>query len=314
VAHRLGIAALVAFIILDIFLIPRALDRGRAGPEEIRPQVSESTATTPETGAADPEEVVASPSPTQTPATAPTDEAVNSALSDGPTLMALDGDLVVQAERGGCNNDEPADLAISTDGAKTFDRVELDQLVAVLAVAVADGVIEVTGASSDCELVTLASGDGGQSWGPTEAGAGWRLVGDPAEDAVESPDGRIETPCRPVALSSEGDAVVRVLCEDGKLLGYDGGASWAALGDLSGATAVRYPTPARAFAIAPGEDCPAAVFGTRDGGADWSELACLDGADGPGAVAGRDGHYVARAGAVSLVSTDSGATWVRPGS
>jgi hypothetical protein len=117
----------------------------------------------------------------------------------------------------------------------------------------------------------------------------------------------------PLALSSEGTAVVRVLCEDGKLLGYDGGDSWAALGDLPGATAVRYPTPARAFAIAPGEECPTAVFGTRDGGADWSQLACLEGAEGSGAIAGRDGHYVARAGGVTLVSTDSGSTWVPPG-
>lgn len=304
--QRLGLVALVALIILNIFLIPRALERGRGQDIPAADRQARSQPTR-----------VASESRTTEPRDEPSEEPDENAQSDdtvldeGTTLMATSGDLVVQAERGSCASETSARIVLSTDGAKTFDPVQLDDpLAAVLALHVTDDGIQVIGADADCEPITLTSADGEQ-WDAGEAPSDWHLTADPEARQVVSPDGDLDTPCTPTALSVESDAVVRLLCTNGRLLGLSG-SSWAALGNLPGATAIRYPTPAVGFAIAPDGDCENAVLRTDDGGADWRQLACLEGVDAEGAVAGRDGRYIARAGDVTLVTDDGGDTWTRP--
>jgi photosystem II stability/assembly factor-like uncharacterized protein len=126
---------------------------------------------------------------------------------------------------------------------------------------------------------------------------------------VTAPDGPRSTPCVPLALSTLDQSVVRVLCEEGQILGTDdGGDAWVALGRLPGAVDIRFLSTGDGYGLAKEADCPAAVMRTTDGGTSWERLVCLPGIK-PRAVAAQGDLVAAQVGGRTYVSTDGGETW-----
>ena len=115
-----------------------------------------------------------------------------------------------------------------------------------------------------------------------------------------------------MALSTLDESVVRVLCEEGQILGTDdGGDSWAALGRLEGAVDIRFLSTGEGYGLAKQPGCSAAVMRTTDGGTEWERLVCLNGGK-PRAVTARGALVAAQIGRQTYVSTDGGATWPGP--
>ena len=187
----------------------------------------------------------------------------------------------------------------------------MDGLTETLRVqVVTDGSLQVIGRTDQCQVAQWTSQDAGKTWSRTDgAPSTWYLAPSPAKRAVFSPDGRRGTPCVPVSLSTVGVDVVRLLCDDGKVLGTsDGGTTWVALGRLDGAVSIRFTSPGDGVAVAAQDGCPAAVMKTADGGTTWTRKVCLAG-DQPRAVGAGGDLVVAQVGDVVDVSTDGGVTW-----
>ncbi len=82
-------------------------------------------------------------------------------------------------------------------------------------------------------------------------------------------------------LSATG--AVRVLCEDGRVLGTaDDGSTWVVLGHARRAELIAYSGPGTGYAVARRLSCAHALLRTVDGGATWSTRHCF----GDEAVAG----------------------------
>jgi len=172
--------------------------------------------------------------------------------------------------------------------------------------------LAVVGADDRCRLSAYVSSDGGETWAETQqSGEYWQLSPESPE-AVRSPVRRTEPGCEVLALSSFTEVSARVLCTDGELRGTaDAGANWAGLGDLDGAVSVYYEGPGDAWAVAVTDDCPAAVYSTADGGADWEEQSCLEDGDGQ-AIAVTNGVITVHLGGQVTTSDDDGASWTSP--
>lgn len=311
----LGVAALVALTVLDVVLVKLAFDHaaGPAVPDgDPRPATGSRT---PGASAS----ATASTSPTATPTTSPGATGSPARVpADGPALLALGTDgTVLRATTGGCGTDDPpAQVALARTGSGTFRAVPVAPgLEAVLAVqAERRDRLVVVGAASGCEVAAYRGGAGGGGWTAGPARGEWYL--DPtAEGAdtpvVHAPGGAVEVPCTPAALSTLG--AVRVLCDDGALLGTsDGGSTWVALGRLEDASAVAFQGPGSGVALAPRDACPVTVLTTDDGGSSWETAACLDGQQGR-AVALRDQSLVAVVDDTVWRSDDGGVTWGSPG-
>ncbi len=149
------------------------------------------------------------------------------------------------------------------------------------------------GRDDDCKVARWTSTDAGRSWSQSiGSGGSWYLAPSPTQRAVFAPGGRRPTPCVPTGISTIDAGVVRLLCEDGKILGTsDGGDSWVTLGRLDGAVSIRFTSPGDGVALAAQDGCPAAVMETSDGGTSWSRQTCLAGTE-PLAV-GAEGDIVA---------------------
>jgi len=104
-------------------------------------------------------------------------------------------------------------------------------------------------------------------------------------------------------------AALRILCTNGQIIGTaDEGSSWAAVGSLPGATAVRFTSLGEGYAVADHQACPAAVLETVDSGTNWDRVTCL-GNGQPQAIAAEGDIVAAQVGGVLHVSADAGTTW-----
>ncbi len=224
--------------------------------------------------------------------------------------------LLLRATRGGCDAGVPPVVEVSTDGGRSFEAVAVDEnLSEVLRVqADAADTVWLVGAAADCRFgvyrSSADSGSSGDGWrfSPGTGGA-WHLLPDRDAAGVHAPAGRVDTPCRPVSLSTAGGSVPRGLCDNGTILGTtDDGSTWVVLGRLPDAVGVAFTSPSTGYALAGQDDCAAAVLRTDDGGSSWDSLECL--ADGePRAIAVTGQDIAALVDDTLHVSSDAGASW-----
>jgi hypothetical protein len=287
--ERLATAAIVVFVLVDIVLVTLAF-------RHVRPA-------DPPTDTAPP---AASPSPSMS--SPPPD-----AAAPGPTYLSLASDgTLLRATRGSCDGDAAPVVQVSTDG-QGFEDVTVDEgLREVLRVqADASDNVWLVGAGSNCRFGVYRGAADTSGWSFSRGtGGAWHLL--PAADAqgVHSPTGRVDTPCRPINVSTAGGSVPRVLCADGSILGTsDNGSTWIVLGELPDAVAVGYTSPSTGFALAGQDNCSAAVLRTDDGGSSWARLECL-GEGRPLAMAVNGSAIAALVGDTLQVSDDSGESWV----
>ncbi len=205
-------------------------------------------------------------------------------------------------------------MSVSTDEGKTFAPTPVRGLTEVLGVrAASEKDLTVIGLGSGCKVSRFTSQDGGDSWTRT-AGAGptWHLSPVSSPDTVASPAGPRTPPCTPAAVSTVNDTLVRLLCDDGKVLGTDDtGKTWVTLGSLPGAVDIRFTSAGVGVALAKQKGCAAAVMQSVDGGAGWDRLGCLPGAE-PLAIGSQGSTIAAQVGDNLYVSTDGGKSWPGP--
>lgn len=262
------------------------------------------------------------PTPTTVPAaTATTTEpaADDEVAAPGVLHLAADG-AVLQTWRGTCAAPGTTRLELSTDGGVSFEELSLPlvgsgesqtfALRTILDVAAesADD-ITVVGNDDQCGQQVWTTQDGGVTWAETDVYEQWFV---PASDAeVVTPDG-VSTPgCAVGGVDAISDVNAKVLCRDGQLLGTnDVGETWILLGALDGASDLAFTTISEGVALAPADDCTAAVYGSADGGETWELRGCADETAEAGSLLRRGADLLLslEAGRI-VVSDDDGRTW-----
>lgn len=295
--ERLGVVAIVVFVLVDVVLVTLAF-------RHVEPDTSASAPIPP-----DPSSPAAGPSSSSPSSTASVPEAGDGALY---LSVAEDGTLL-RAERGSCAGDTPPVVEVSTDDARTFERVEIDpDLSEVVRVqAEAAGNLWVVGADAACNLGVYRGGAERQEWelSPGTLGA-WHLLLGAERAAVHSPTGVVPTSCTPVSLAPVDQTRARALCRNGDVIGTDDGQSWNARGHLDGAVSIAFTSAQEGYALARSDGC-AATLRTVDGGATWEELTCL-GKQPPRSVTAKAGVILAQVASTIHRSADAGGTWQRP--
>ena len=300
--QRLLLLGLVLFVAMDVFLVSLAVQHTRGPAPAAGPTGGAASSTDP----AGPGTASTSPSPGAEPS--PSAPAASQPVR---FLSVSDDGAVLRATRGGCDGAAPATVEFAAGSDSEPEPQDVPDLAEVLSTEAVSGQdLMVIGLDDRCRAGRYTSSDGGSSWsrkggdGPT-----WHLGPDPEADSVTSPGGPRSTPCLPSALSTLDQSVVRLLCDDGQVLGSDdGGTSWVALGRLAGAVDIRFLSTGEGYALASQPDCPSAVMRTSDGGTTWEQLVCLPGRR-PRAVAARGALVAAQVGRRTFVSTDGGQTW-----
>ena len=284
----MGLAVIIALVVANMILIPLAIrhaqgsgDRGtrsETSPRQEGPQSSRSP------------------------------EAQRDRL-----LMSSGGRIILSSTRGSCRDRTQTTVRLSRDRGQTFRTLKLNpRPSAVLALEVVGGdSMLVIGADDRCRPAGYESRDGGRTWEKADVKGRWHLDGDPAQRQVTSPNGKMDVPCRPTALSSVRNDVARVLCPDGRILRTEDDDKWAVTASTPGAVAIRFPAPDVGFALAARGSCPATVLRSTDGGKKWERVACLKG-EHPRGISGQDGSYAAIVDDTVRVSKDRGETWRRP--
>jgi hypothetical protein len=295
VRTRVTIVVMVAFVLLDLVLVTLAFRHTGPEPESASRDVDASNASRAATPSAG--------------------HAKGRRSAEQPPVYAFldvgeDGRML-RASRGGCRGGDAAVVTVSTDAGKSSRNRRVRGLAEVLRVEVEnEGPIWIIGRTTQCRVARWTSENSGRSWQQSVgAGGSWHLTPRTGERAVYAPDGRRETPCVPIGLSTVGVDVVRLLCRSGQVLATaDSGQTWLTLGRLDGAVSIRYTSPAVGVALARAKGCASAVMETFDGGVDWSRQVCLEGKDPQ--VIGADGDFVAaQVGADLAVSRDRGDSW-----
>lgn len=300
--EKLGIAAIVAFLVVDLVLVTLAVRhvRDATPPPAYSPVATASAGPAP----ADDRPDAGSAAPF-TPGAEP--------IPDDPILLALAEDgTVMRAVLGSCESGIAPRVEVSTDGGASFESVTVDADLGQVLGLEASGrrTLRLGGLTTDCEPVAYEGAAGRDQWRtiPSRDAEMWHLVADAAA-RVHAPSGEVETPCPVASLTVVGS--VRALCDSGRIIGTaDDGESWVALGDLPGGVAIGYVGPGIGYALAEQPDCPAAVMSTGDGGVDWTQETCLGEAP-PRDIAARGDVVLAQVGDQIFRSEDAAATWTK---
>jgi photosystem II stability/assembly factor-like uncharacterized protein len=308
VRERLTIVGIALFVALDLVLVTLSFRHMQAPPTSDDRAASSSASPTPSPET--PSTATARPSPARASTGKKPDPGAATAF-----LGVGDDRTLLRASQGSCaGGTDAAQVAVSDDDGKSFDPTRVPGLTEVLGIRAASATdLTVIGLGSGCKVSRFSSTDGGGSWTRAAGGGStWHL--DPAADSdtVASPAGSRTAPCAPVALSTLQESLVRLLCDDGKVLGTDdSGDTWVTLGSLPGAVDIRFTSAGVGVALAKQEGCPAAVMQSVDGGARWTRLGCLPGAE-PRAIGSMGSTIAAQVGDQLYVSSDGGKSWPGP--
>jgi len=284
----------VAFIVVDVVLIALAVRHVDGGAAADRPGP-------------------ARPSPDRSVSESPPSEAVEAEVRRGrPLLMAAGaGEVVLRAQPGSCDG-EAARLSVSRDGGASFEDREIAAQVLLRLDVTSLSDMWVAGLNADCEPTFYRSGDGGRSWEATAGTQGaWHLLPD-GSDALHAPDGEVELPCTPVALSSVSFEFAAAGCDAGDIVTTsDRGESWQPRGTVPGVVDLAFVGPQRGWAVSVATDCAAVVSGTSDGGRSWTEQACVSSDAGRARAMARTdgGDLLVQVADRVYRSDDDGQTW-----
>jgi photosystem II stability/assembly factor-like uncharacterized protein len=262
----------------------------------------------------------ASPSPTRAatdePSEEPSGEASETSTAE-PLLpdewfAALRFGTLVRAPAQDCVPGAPA-LTVSTseDKGTTFVDTEVEDLAAVSGInIVSPDEATILGADFECETAMFATTDGGKTWKQRYTSPRFWSLLPGTEDQLQSPEGKVDVPCVPRAVSGLDSNVARLWCEDGQLMGTaTGGNSWIVLGRVPEGHSLAFPTVASGYVLAETDDCTGtAVLTTEDAGAHWEQVHCST-IDGPWGLAAEGRLVVITGGAVADASPDAGRTW-----
>lgn len=231
-------------------------------------------------------------------------------LADRDILLQVGVDgLIIRAARGDCPSIAPAALAVSRDFGAGW--IPVPAVVSqVLAVGMPGaGSAWFVGSDASCRPVAWQSTDGGATWSAGSVARRWYLNPDPGSTDVAGPGLVADVGCVPRALAGIDVRRAVVLCAGGEVrVTGDSGGRWSTASTLSGAVSLAFASADRGFALAGGAQCRAAVLRTDDGGATWSQRACL-GDRVPRAIAAAADLVVAAAGPDLFVSRDAGRHW-----
>lgn len=261
---RLGTLGLAVLVALDIVLVAAAF-RHTYAPA---PRTSTSPSA-PSPAAAEGQKAQAGPQ----------ESLSESAGAPAPAPYVADmveNALVVRAASAGCEDGSGVIVETSSNGGIDFVGVRVPGLRSVLAAEVLDADrARLVGADEACDVVGWSTADAGATWQREETPAGLWSIAPVGEDTVFSPGGPVAAPCRPLSVSGVDQAVARVLCRDGVIMGTStAGQEWARLGDVAGARSLAYLTPTRGYVVSADADCPTAVRLTLDAGASWEPATC----------------------------------------
>jgi hypothetical protein len=270
--QRLGIPALVAFVVLDIVLVVLAVRHAHPAPPK-EPPIAASTPSSHPTHTKHPTKspsTVTSPSPSKTAKPRPKRD------RRGPVLMSIASDgTILRATIGNCHGLRPF-VTVSVDGGATFTRAKVAPALSHVTGVDAHSkkALRVAGTTPNCKPQLYVGAAGPALWKPAakDLGTWHKVVGRTA--TVHAPQGNVSTPCTPAYLA--GNTPVRVLCTDGQIYGTDThGSTWIRLGALSNASAIAYSSPGRGYALASLTGCSNALMVTNDSGTTWTEASCL---------------------------------------
>jgi hypothetical protein len=299
----LVVAALVAFVLVDVALVGYALTRDSGSTTGARP----SAMITPSGSA--------SPSPTPT-STAPVDSATPAATT---YLSVVDATTAYRISAGDCPSETPAQLEKSVDAGVTWSAspVTTGMTDVTRLEATESAVAFVIGESGEeCSLdfsATYTSGADFVSY-PERLAVAWYLVPE-ADLPVHSPTGSYSAPCdTPLSLASAAGQAAALLCSDGMVYQtIDGASSWNSVTGIDGARALAASD--EGFLLASINENSADCDGVEvtSVGADGvvTPLSCREGPVSTGdlAVSEANGTVWLMQGDTVAISTDGGRTW-----
>ncbi len=311
-ANKLVIAAIVAFVAVDIVLAVAAVQHVRTTPPTDKDAISIPTSAASSTAG----QLQPSGSPSsQPPETVTPSQTSQSQQPSEPTsslgLLSIGNDgTILRATPGNCRSDQTGEVEVSTDGGVSFRTVfaGVRQVLRVVAVSRAD--LWFVGTDESCQPAVERSSDTGTSWvrSPGTAGA-YHLSSSNDAALVHAPDGPVTVDCAAVGVAPVNVDIAFIGCEDGTILRtLDRGQTWAPRGRLEGLVSLSFRDAKTAFALASQSRCPSAAMTTEDAGETWKFAECLKG-DRPKAIATNANKLVAQVSGDILVSDDDGQTW-----
>lgn len=304
--NRLANVGLGLLALLAVVMVVVALRASSADPSGPRDSVGFETTSTPTPRTSVSEE------PSEEPTDAPSETDSADPLLPDAWISSLGHGLLVRAPVQDCvPGTPPLSVGTSMDGGSTFTAAEVTDLAVVTGInIVSPDEVTVVGADFECEVATFATSDGGQSWEQRYTPPKFWALLPGVEGQIQSPDGRVDVPCLPRAVSGIDGNVARLWCDDGQLMGTaSAGVSWIVLGRVPDGFAMVFPTLASGYVLGESDDCTGTtVLTTEDAGANWEQVHCST-VDGPWGLAA-DGRTVVVAGSNTAdASSDAGRTW-----
>lgn len=292
----------VVLVLVDAVLIVAAVRHtsGNSLGRQLPYQVTSSPSGTPiETG-----------TPAQTPAASVTP------VAHDATLLSFDSASDGWRAVAGCAR--KARLAQTTDGGRTWQRVNLPVPHVLRIDLTAPDSGWVVGAAANCQAEFFSTADGGKTWAPSAGlGQAWVVL----NNRLRRPAGTIAAPCgkgAPVeAVAPASVTVAIVMCGSGLLNTADGGVTWTPVGAFPGggqavAAALEPGSNGQGLALVTGTPGCAglAVARTDDAGGSWQAGPCLTALRAPATVSlAANGSGYAVGGGKSVTTTDSGVSW-----
>lgn len=270
--RRADVLAITALVALDVVLGLVAFRHVGSAPGDANLTLNPSAESS--RPARSPKADRTSPAPTSPAPTSSSEGNIPALLLD----VADDG-TILRAVPGSCYTSARPRIAISTDDGATFRPVTTKAVQVLRVKATSRSDLWYVGADQGCAPGLHRSADLGQSWVRTPGSEGaWHLSGTPeAKQLIHAPGGWEATPCAATALNALDEDLAFVGCSAGEIIATaDAGMTWQVRRPVSGLVDLAFRDDDQGFALADTDDCPAAVFRTRDGGRSWSEETCLE--------------------------------------
>ncbi|WP_157181441.1 WD40/YVTN/BNR-like repeat-containing protein [Actinopolymorpha alba] len=312
--RRAGVAALAAFVVVDVVLVGLALRHVRGDSAALR----EAGSTPFPSATAQPSGTpTAEPKPTASSGNRPPVPAPDAAASR--TMVDIGrGRAVARAVSGICGKGG-GNVELSLDGGQTFVKSDVPSAAVIIRVASVDAdTASIVATGTDCRSVTtFTTTNGGGTWEQADGSDGsWHRL-PRAAARLHAPTGNADVPCADgqvvTAFSTLSGDQAYALCGDGAVQRtLDGGQSWKERGEVPGAADLDFVDRSTGLAVVTGDPSCAgiAVMKTSDGGTSWKSQTCVetDASELPDVSADSERAYIG-AGEALWYTEDGGASW-----